>query len=488
MSGARAESVARCRVALRGHGLLVAWAGRWGPAVALLDTPRALAPRWSTYLGSDRALACPTPRWVGGRPVVAWVDPVGAWVWTEGQDARCVLRGATAASVDGRGDRLWVAAAGAEGLVLSRRRLVDLEEEAREVVHERADVRALALAELRTGPLVAYGLADPLLGVAAGTGEAIRDVRHALERPVRDLDARAAGTRAVLALADGSAALRAAVVDGEGRMRERAHVVLRGSGPFVEPTAYWADDAFAVAGRDAGAGALRAVRLDGRPHAGFEDVGAPAGWAYGQGSVLLATLRSRPGEGGVRDRLALRKQGVDGAGALAHEVVCTPADEAHRRRVVEARDCFERLRDLLAGVGYRDARGAAGIDPRALEGRFRGAEREVAVRLEVREGEPCRLTLATGDGSGAPPASSLLRLARWVRLRLSPAARREEAAREAWARGLVGEEVPLAAVRRDARGAHLELRPAEPPAARELLEWLRALAAAELDPVDEARG
>ncbi|HJK91918.1 MAG TPA: hypothetical protein RMH26_14385, partial [Polyangiaceae bacterium LLY-WYZ-15_(1-7)] len=60
--------------------------------------------------------------------------------------------------------------------------------------------------------------------------------------------------------------------------------------------------------------------------------------------------------------------------------------------------------------------------------------------------------------------------------------------REAWARGLVGEEVPLAAVRRDARGAHLELRPAEPPAARELLEWLRALAAAELDPVDEARG
>lgn len=484
-----------------GRDLVVGWMAPWGPSLARVERGRSPDDARGLVLGEPGASREP-PHLVeiGERLVVAWIDAQGAaaalleephdgvgstpatLLVTDGSRGETALAyterlpiadGARSLAVARSGDaHAWLAVAVDGGVRVGRLRRdgrVELEE-APWIVRQGVTPR-MVLEEVHGEPILAAIFpGERELLVARREAGKSSVVSHRLEHPVTSIAMQAAGSRLALALgSEGGDRVSCAYLDARGRITERPvatidryageHVVGEIDGVAV----VWVDDAFRLVARDRRArvayvlpflevgGAVAVVsKVPGPPHARFaaprlELVSAEADDDEG----LLSIIRAR----------------ADGTEAAPLEVrLAPPARVARARGAARAHACCVEVARTVAGASYRDAtlvaepledgaRLALDASGQSLSVRFEG-DRRFLVSLETRDASGERLEL---------DESTLGRLGRWVRQRLSSTARGVAQREEAWARARAEElagtiELLRAEVRAASdRGAILEI-------------------------------
>jgi hypothetical protein len=348
----------------------------------------------------------------------------------------------------------------------------------RRCVNERRAGALLSATRLRDESLLVFAhRGEASLGVVATRGDDDVVVRHPLRAPCDDLSLHSAGGRAAVALELGGA-LQIAVIGTDGKLVERPRAVLERSGMALgSPHVLWTEDRWTLLAHERGADRLVVRRHDGGDEAeGFElpRCGGTFDAQYWVQSFFALEITPER-EGG---ELRLWRCARDGGDPQQRVTQIVLDDAPVRRSRLAMRDALSSLSSRIARASYREApahpalaRDGASLTVLDADGRLTVAfaPDEVGFRL--------RVASALGDDARLPEApSSLVRLASWIRHRLSPDARaqatRERAFGEERARELGGTLLRL-----DRAGAALvlELALAALPDADVLAPWLRAL-------------
>mgnify|MGYP001560682740 CR=1 FL=1 len=235
------------------------------------------------------------------------------------------------------------------------------------------------------------------------------------------------------------------------------------------------DDHWVVLGRDAEASAIRSVPLakKGVPFT-LPQCDGPFSAAYR--SQTYTTLELEP----IEDHAELRMWRCDKRGSSQQRrvVLVENQDAARIRQRRTVRRGLDALAERMSrSRGYRDvpARPELGRDGTTLE----LLDDEGRLSLIVQEAETpgafaLRVVSALGDDPELPEApSSLIRLAQWVRDRLTPGARERGDARLAWARARASDGGGrVLGVQRAGNTVVLQLELADLPPSETFLRWL----------------
>lgn len=432
-----------CHFVLARHGLGVAWNGGFGPVLAYLDDDRSLVVDRCRYLGVEASEDAPVPRlvWDEGELRAAFLQQDGPWATFHDEPNGLRLLSAEADEQHIARAVDWVVGESSPGLVVADGGGLVLHRGHRaERFLEQTDIAAPLRAVATTeGLLVVHGVrATAAVGVVLLAADgSVRSVRHRLRAPLKSLDIEAVRGQTALALGFDTDRVDLAILDSAGAMRERLHTVARRPGQVLDaPLVRWIDNGFCVAVREPGDGNVRVQTLDEkRAPITLQAEPGPFGLAFYRRELVLVQLLAA---GDERWRLRLRIAEADGTGQQVRELACEPVDAPKRRRTRRARLDVRALRSALAAPSYR---GSADV---AVDRRDDGLGLTVhhpgdVVRLELEPGAMgTRLTLvaARPDALDEPPSTSLVRLARWVKDRLSPEARADAAAALAWAEGV----------------------------------------------------
>jgi len=467
--------------------MVMSWHGALGPMLARFEAWTREDPVFVHGLGHAGAdLPVPPALWVHGEGiVVVWCEDDGAWA------SSCTLTGERTAEparvLDGvsrialaRGRR-DATLFGADG-----RGLVSIGLDPRGVatgdparhVDERRPPAQLTAARLQGESLcVAIHEGAREWTLVACRGGAGTTVRHRHAGTVDDARIRAVGTRAALLLA-GSSGVELALVGGGGKVIERPHGVFeRGVTGLDAPDAVWSDDHWVVLARDAKAGVIRVEPLAAKG-AAFTLPRCDGAFSAGYYSQHYYALEIEPSGDDAELRLWRCTKTGDHQQQRVDVLVNPDAKAARQRRVVRAG--LGSLADRLGMArGYRDAasRPTLSRDGAVLELLDETGRLTVAARPDPSGGLAVRVASALGDDPELTEApSSLVRLAAWVKLRLSAKAREALEARHAWAVGLA--DAIEATVHRVDRAGHtlvLELRMGALPEPERFLRWLEQL-------------
>jgi hypothetical protein len=473
------------------EGLAVGWLGPLGPAVAWLET-WARDARFTALLGRPGAHrpVTPIPWIVDGGLVAFWCEDEGAFaqrlepgrattpaLLLPGAARIALAAGPTGATLFGADDR---------GLL---RRDVDASGrpvgELRRTLTERQPPPLLAATRLRdTAVLVHAYPGSASLGVLSARGADEVRVKHPLRLPCRELALSGSGTRAtvVLGLDDGS--LEVALLGAEGVMVERPHRVLERVGARLEsPRVTFRENAWVLLVRDADRDRLLLRSLGGdRIETELPDCRGRFAARYW--SRHFFALEASPGDDGAE--LRIWRCAHDG-GSPEHRIASIRLLDAPVRRVqLEARTALTSVVDRLArGQGYRDEPPRAEVRPDGASLSF--ADREGHLSLSVHAeagGVRLAVTSALGHEVEPPEVTALVRLARWIRERVSTTAR-AEAERDRSLGVRLAEALGGTLVRIDRAGGALALEIAleRVPAVEMLAAWVRQLRAEQGAPI-----
>lgn len=440
------------------HGVLVCWRGRIGTALASIDSMRAAAAEDARYIaegGSD----APVVLRHDGQPVCAASTLDGVFSSQGFGPAERVLEGAREAAMTmARG--VVVGGVGAWGVrVIAGTELVQLS--------PRRDAHQLHLVATSSGILAVYALDDDAFGVARLDGDRVTEVRHRLRARPRGLDVCAVRGRVGVSIAYDDEAVDLAVLGSDGAVRERPHAVMRDSGRLTHPSVLFEETAFVVAALDE-RGAVQVHRVGGGARM-FREVRGPYRLAIFRQQIHCVTVDA------AQDALVTRELDRDGL-EVTHRIDIAPRDAAHRGRVLATRDLVGRVGSRLVGRGYRGESSGAAHES-SLGGTLREGERLLRWRVEVPGDGASILHVVVGEGEEAEvPASSLVRLARWMK-RGRRAAREAAAADHAWAAAIVSDDARVQSATRTPGGARIELVLDALPSPDALLSWLRAFGA-----------
>jgi hypothetical protein len=311
-----------------------------------------------------------------------------------------------------------------------------------------------------------------------------RVVRHASREPCDDVRVRAVGSRAAVMLELADHRVRFALLGQGAKVIERPHAVFsRAAGRLGSPEVVWTDDHWTAMAHQRDEDALW-VEPIGQKGASFTLPRCAGAFAARFFHKRFYALEVEPR--GERAELRLWRSEPDGGSPQQRtlEVGLTRADE---RRL--SRDIRHTLKDLSHRATTRGDYRTQIVRP-ALErdgATLRLHDEGGVLTVSARPGEEgtlsLRVALGTGDVSEIEDApSSLVRLARWVRLRWSEHERAADEARVAWA-NMLAEALGGRVSRFDAAGATFVLGVVLPalPDPETLDRWLRRVR-------EEARG
>ncbi|MFK7988085.1 MAG: hypothetical protein AB8I08_18845 [Sandaracinaceae bacterium] len=456
---------------LGGHGLLLGWHGPLGPLVAQYDRWSRATPDLARVLGRpDRDLPAPP---VLGRAEsetrVAWCEDDGAWLGTITGDTppRCVLPGATSVAMGGG----TLFAADEDGIVA-----LDLTRDAepdRVVAERRAGVQ-MAACSLREESILIYSYdGDPSWGAVTRHRGTTTAVRHRTPRPIRDLGIAAAGTRAGVGLELEGGAVRFALLGPEGKVVERPHPVFdRSEGPLAHPQVVWIERRFWVLARRTQTGALVAISSDGSRGFTLPEVQGPFSAAYYRSHVHVLEVMHDADDAEMR---LWRCDAMGRSPQQRRDLIVVPEALA-RRQCLEARGVLRGL-SLQYGrtAGYRGTGQRASLDDETAELRLTEETGALTVALAAHEASWILRVSKAGaeEPSLADPPGSVLRLARWIRHRLSSEARQRYEQERAHAETLADMlDATLTRFELAGDGRWLELELPSLPAPDVLHRWL----------------
>ncbi len=465
------------------HGFAVGWHGPLGPAVAFFETWSRAEPLFARALGTPGADLPVVPvLWTLDERLIAfWCEERGAFSAALARDgsageAVCVAEGARAIAL-APGDRTATLFCADEAGIVR----VDVNEEGeptgapRRCVSVRRSGAVLAAARLHDEALLAYvhrGAAS--FGVVATRGDEHVHVKHSSSRPFASVDVAAFGTRAALVLESGGE-LSLGLVAIDGKMIERPHPVLeRHPETLTAPRVVHREDSWAVLARELGPERV-IVTSKGESFTLPRTAGPFAATFWAQHYYALEV---DPDDEGAE--LRLWRCGRAGEGQQRRVVRVVPSDAAARRTQLRGRRVLSALgARLTQRDGYRDNAARPAIGEGGCSLAFADEVGRVSLSLSPLEGA-IRLrvvsTLGEEDLTLPEPPSSLVRLARWVKERVSPAAREVAERERAWGRELAALLTgTLSRLERAGATLVLELKLAAIPAAEQLDPWLRRL-------------
>ena len=321
-------------------------------------------------------------------------------------------------------------------------------------------------------------------------------VRHRHAAPIHDLRARSVGSRAVVLLSTPSK-VELAVVSGSGRVIQRPHEVFpRGMTGLQWPDAVWADDRWVVLAQAADAEVIHAQPLakkggskaaGARPMFSLPKCAGPFAAAYHSQTYYALEVDA------LVDHAEMRLWRCSKTGDQQHQRVndVVHAGAGVRRRQREVRSALGALALRMGEArGYRgtSARPALARDGASLELLDERGRLNVSVHPETEsEDLALRVASALGDDPVLEEApSSLIRLATWIRRRLSSAAREAEALRMAWAAGLAAEiDARVARVDHSGNTLVLELLVEALPSSDTFQRWIERVRDAQASPSGE---
>lgn len=449
------------------------WHGPLGPVVAQYDRWSRATPDHAKVVGRpdrDRP-AAPALGRIGDTTCVVWCEDDGAWVVgfsDNDASARCVLPGATSVALGGG----TLFAADEDGIVALD---LDGDHEPTRVVKERRAGVQMSACTLRDESILVFAYdGDPSWGaVTWRRGEAVA-VRHRTPRPVRDLGVAAAGTRAGVGLELEGGQVRFAVLGPEGKVVERPHPVFgRDSGPLEHPQPLWIERRFWVLARRAETGELAATSSDGSRGFTLPEVSGPFSASYYRSHVHVLEV----GHDGDQAEMQLWRCDAEGRSPQQRRDRIEVPHAIARRQCLEARGVLRGLSLQFARTaGYRGAGRQASLAEHDAELRVAEDDGTLSVSLAPRD-DGWVLRVSEGDAEEPPladPPGSLLRLARWIRHRLSSEARERYEAERARAETLA-EAIDATLARFEQAGAArwLELELADLPPPDVLHRWLQ---------------
>ncbi len=471
------ESALRPSMRVGAEGLIVGWHGPLGPCVARFETWSRSDPNFACTLGNAGADLSATPAlWpIADKLCVAFCEQEGAFVAR--LDAQGALLGppelvapnASAVAIAGGPERATLFCADDGGIVF-----VELDEagasEPQRCLSERRAGAILSAARVGNEALLAFAHRGATgFGVVCARDGKHTMVRHPTRVACEDLDLRAAGTRAAVVLELGSR-VHIAILGPGGKVIERPHEMARTE--LACPQVVWTEDSFTALARDN-------LRLRVVPtHENGEEFLLPrcnGAFAAGFWAQHLFALEIEANDSGAE--LRLWRVARDASQPQQRVVPLSLSDAAPRRARLAARHVLHGLCDRIEHahgyrtIGVRPTMNADGSMLSVLD-----TEGRLSLALAPRDGAlSLRVVSALGDDPRLPdPPSSLVRLARWVKTRVSSTARAAESRERAWADKLA-EALDASVLRLDSAGAVLvlELRLAALPAVDRLDQWVR---------------
>lgn len=474
------------RVLVGRDGFAVGWHGPLGPCVARFEAWTRERPLYARALGHAGADLPVVPAlWLTrGSLVAIWCEGEGAFAQAidDGGGARdplLVHAGATAIALARSDDRATLFCADERGIVR-----VELDAAARPLGparrcdSERRAGAVLSAARVRDQAVCAFvHRGGSSLGVIATRGAEELVVRHPIAGSARSVAIASSGGRAGVAVEQEGDRVLVGVLGPDGKFVERPRpalerTLLRAGAPRV----VWTEDAFTLLVHERAGDRLHVAPLG---PSGVEITlprcegpFAAAYWAQ-----HFFALEVSPDEDGAE--LRLWRFARDGSGQQERVSRVDQPDAAPRRTALAARRVLTSLSESMARAhGYRDVEERPALSPDGATLTLLDGDGRLTVTAAPYE-ERVRMRVAStlGDDARLPEApSSLVRLARWVKERLSSVAREQAAADRAWAEALAA-ELDAAVLRMDRAGAALvlELVLAELPLAARLDRWLRRL-------------
>jgi hypothetical protein len=417
--------------------------------------------------------------------VVAWCEEDGAWVRALDLAGAAVGRpalavpGATAVAFAAGRARATLFAADADGVAA-----LEVGPDGRpageplRAVAERRAGAMLAATRIRDEAVLVYGHRGVEgWGVASVRGGEVTAVKHD-SAPCEAVHAQGVGSRAAVVLELRGGRVRFGLLGPGARVIERPHPVFApGVPPLAAPQVVWTDDDWTLLAHEPGTDRLR-VQPSSERLAPFVLPRCAGPFAAGYWVQHLFALEVEPDASGAE--LRLWRCARDGS-EPQQRVTPLALDDRHERRVrLEARQALGDLAYRVGGArGYRSRPTRPELSRDGGTLRLRDGEGRLRVRLEpAREARlSMRITSALGDEPSLPETpSSLVRLARWIRERLSAEARQRAEAERAWARELARAlDASLRDVQRAGDTVVLHLALDAPPEAERLQRWLRRL-------------
>lgn len=478
------ETAALAPSMIVGHdGFAVGWHGPLGPCVARFDTPSREAPRYARTLGNAGAdLPLAPALWlVSGRLVALWCEDEGALAACIGDDGTAsaptrLHEGARAIAIAPAEERATVFCADDRGIVrLEIDAAARVTLPARRCVSERRAGAVLAAARVRDEAILAFvHRGGSSLGVVATRGSEEVVVRHPVRGTCEDVALSSAGGRAAIAIEQGGDRVLVGVIGADGKIVERPRPMLeRTLARPGSPRAVWTEDAFALLAHDRASDRLLVQPLGerGEPF-DVPRCAGPFSAAYWAQSFFV--LEMTPDEAGAQ--LRLWRFARDGSAQQERVSTIALSDARPRRAALATRRVLTSISETTVRAhGYRDAAMQPALSADGASLTLHDRDGRLTVALAPHE-DRVRMRVASTLGEDALPEapSSLVRLAQWVRGRLSSAAREREAADRSWGEALA-KELDAVLVRVDRAGAALvlELSLAEVPLAAPLERWLR---------------
>ena len=467
------------------HGLVAAWVGDLGPTVARLEAWSRERPSFVRTLGSPGADLPAVPalwRHSDGL-VVAWCEDDGAWVarlaWEDGavSGARLAIEGAREVAIAGGANDAVLFGADPSGITALPIGPdgATLAAHARFETEHRAGAR-IAAARAHDASLLVH--IQP--GVDAWTSVALRrgsgaSVRHPLSAPCTDAFVESAGGRAGVTLELEGGVARFGLLAADGKVIERPHAVFgRGSAALGAPTALWTENEWTVLAHERDEGRLRVQPTGGKnPPFTLPRCAGPFAASYYAKHIHVLEAEPR----GELTELRLWRCARDGAEPQQRILHVECDDAGPRRARREVRRSLSLLADRVSHArSYRDQRARATLAREGDTLRVVDDGGSTSVRAHPEgEGLALRIVSTTGGPEDIEEtASSLFRLASWVRRRVSSAARARAEAERAWATELAAQlGAELERVERAGSTLILELRCGALPDPDELARWLR---------------
>ncbi len=468
------------------HGFAVAWRGPLGPGVAWFEAWSRAEPAFARTLGTPGAdLAVVPALWrLDDRIAAFWCEEAGAFAAAIEKggsvgEAVCVLEGARDLALAPGSDRATLFCADDGGIVR-----VDVDVTLRPVrdpvrcVAERRGGVMLAAAHVHEEALLAYvHRGAPSFGIVATRGADQVAVRHPTWHAFESVDLCASGSRAALVLELVGGTLSRGLVGLDGKLIERPRPFLeRHLGRLSAPRVVFREDDWTVLAREPDLSSL--IVAPPSDEASFKLPRSQEPFAAAFWNQHYYALEVSGDEDGAE--LRLWRCDRKGEGQQQRVVRIKPSDAPARRTQLAARQV---LSGLLARASrpatYREQRTRADL---AADGCSLSVADEIG-RLSLafapaQGGVRMRVvsTLGEDDLRLPDPPSSLVRLARWVRERVSPRARSIAERERAWGAQLA--QVLGGTLQRVERaGAALILELALPslPLPEPLDAWLRRL-------------
>lgn len=462
------------------RGVVVGWHGPLGPAVAFFESFSRQRPLFARTLGRAGADLPATPvLWATSDAlVVAWCEEDGVkvaalgWDGALGEPVLAAPGARTLAMGSGR-EGATLFAADSEGITV-----VELDGRGRpgapvRAVSERRGGIILSASRIRNEGVLAY--AHPGAegwGLVAATDTGPVAVKHP-EGGCESFHVASVGSRAACVF-EGDGALRLGIFGPGGRVVERPHAVFGLDLPRLRtPQVTWMDEDWLVAAREPRTDTLRMLPLSPllEPFT-LPQCTRPFALAYHARHLYTLQIEPTP-DGG---ELWLGRCQRDGGAAQQRHLALALDDRRPRRVGIEARSTLSRIGERVRHRGgYREAGYIAELSRDGSTLRIEDERGRLRLRVTPEaETIAMQLSSALGDDLTLPEApTSLVRLARWVRLGFSAAARSAVESERRWAETLATAlDATLRDVQRAGSTLVLELILRELPPPDPLYAWL----------------